>query len=552
MTKLHLETLLRPVRSWDRRQETDVLVIGAGIAGLSFALELPETARVVIVTKGHLGESNTWYAQGGLAAAVGPDDDPDLHFRDTIVAGAGLCDEAAVRTLVDGGPAAVAWLLENGTRFDAENDVLALGKEAAHSRNRVIHAGGDATGAEIERSLVAKLRARGTITILDNTTAIDLVTTDDGSCAGAIVVGNDSGEHVHFAAATTVLANGGVGQLWAVTSNPPGATGDGIAMALRAGVTIADLEFTQFHPTVLAATGIDPFLITEAIRGEGAYLRTADGDRFMLAVHEDAELAPRDVVARAIQHQITADGGRPVYLDLRHLDPAMVRRRFPTIADRLQHHGLSLTGDLIPVAPAAHYFMGGVVADTCGHTSMAGLLAIGEVSCTGVHGANRLASNSLLEGLVFGLRAAARVADEMPDRRVPVIKPQSDLPGMPATGRSIEDFRAIRTELQALMSAHVAVVRNRDGLEEVHVRIESLLPRLNALEPTFATELRNLVLLGLEVSRSALAREESRGAHYRSDFPATDTSLDHQHQRVVIVDEAAQRQFGPLREDCTR
>ncbi len=539
----YFELLIEPVRTWRRVQSADILVIGAGIAGLSFALSLPERLAVTVVTKGSLGESNTRYAQGGLAAAVGADDDPDLHFADTFAAGAGLCDEAAVRVLVDGGPEAVRWLIEHGTRFDIERDELALGKEAAHSRNRVLHAGGDATGAEIERSLVAQLRARPTVTILDHTTAHDLVTHGDGSCAGAIVVGNESSEPVFLAATTTVLANGGAGQLWAVTSNPPGATGDGIAMALRAGVAVADLEFTQFHPTVLTGAGLDPFLITEAIRGEGAHLLSADGERFMIDIHDLAELAPRDVVARAIQRQVTRDGGRPVSLDLRNLDPEMVLRRFPTIAARLEGEGLSLTSDLIPVAPAAHYFMGGVVADTAGKTSMDGLLAIGEVSCTGVHGANRLASNSLLEGLVFGLRAAAAISDGTAGK--PPVAASPDLPGM-AEPASLQAMRAARSQIQRVMSAHVAVVRNERGLRTTLDTLETLAERVSGIDAVSAIEIRNLLLLAREVTGSALARHESRGAHFRDDFPDRDATLEGHHQMTTLRHGHVERRFGPL------
>lgn len=541
-----LHALLEPARSWHRAETTDVLVIGAGIAGLSLTLCLPDHLRVIVVTKGSLGDSNTWYAQGGLAAAVGADDDPDLHFADTMAAGAGLCDEDAVRALVERGPAAVRWLIEHGTRFDVENDALALGREAAHSRHRVVHAGGDATGAEIERSLVARLRARQTVTILDHTTALDLVLDADGSCAGAIVVGNDSTERIYLAAATTVLANGGAGQLWAVTSNPPGATGDGIAMALRAGVAIADLEFTQFHPTVLTSDGFDPFLITEAIRGEGAHLLSADGTRFMLELHGLAELAPRDIVARAIQRQVAHENGRPVTLDLRHLDPKMVLQRFPTIAERLASYGLSLTTDLIPVAPAAHYFMGGIVADTHGRTSMDGLLAIGEVSCTGVHGANRLASNSLLEGLVFGLGAAEWIAAS--DRQNPQtrrISPQSalDIGSRPTT---IEEMRAVRADIQRLMSAQVAVARNEEGMRFTIGELTTIGERLTTMDAIAAIEVRNLCLLAREVTRSALAREESRGAHYRDDFPERDPALDRHHQVVRAAGTNVERRFGAL------
>ena len=539
-----LQVILEPIRSWHRTETPDVLVIGAGIAGLSLALCLPEHLRVIVVTKGSLGESNTWYAQGGLAAAVGADDDPDLHFKDTIAAGAGLCDKDAVRALVDGGPAAVQWLIKHGTRFDIENESLALGKEAAHSRNRVLHAGGDATGAEIERSLVAQLRIRPTVTILDHTTALDLVVDPDGTCCGAIVVENDSSETVFIAASITVLANGGAGQLWAVTSNPPGATGDGIAMALRAGVAVADLEFTQFHPTVLSGSGLDPFLITEAIRGEGAYLLSATGERFMIGNHELAELAPRDIVARAIQRQVTLDGGRPVSLDLRHLNPEMVLRRFPTITERLKHHGLALTTDLIPVAPAAHYIMGGIVADCQGRTSMDGLMAVGEVSCTGVHGANRLASNSLLEGLVFGLGAAEWIGSN--HNPTPPSLPCSDRPPVDADTTTLTSIRWTRSDIQRLMSAYVAVVRNEAGLRATIDDLKVIGERVISMDAIAAIEIRNLLLLALEVTRSALAREESRGGHFRDDFPEREPALDHQHQVVQALHSRVDRRFGPL------
>lgn len=528
-------------------QSTDVLIVGAGIAGLSIALRLPSSLRVMVVTKGALGESNTWYAQGGIAAAVGIDDDPALHLADTLVAGAELCDESATRTLVEGGPAAITWLLERGTQFDRDRRALALGKEAAHSRNRVLHAGGDATGAEIERSLVAQLRDRPGIAVLESSQALDLIVNADGTCAGAVIESAATQKRIPVMAQATILANGGAGRLWSVTSNPPGATGDGVAMAMRAGVDVADLEFTQFHPTVLAVPGADPFLITEAIRGEGAYLLDIHSERFMLQVHPLAELAPRDVVARAIQDQITRHSGQPVFLDLRHLDPNMVMRRFPTIADRLASHGLSLTDDLVPVAPAAHYFMGGIVADSTGHTSMPGLFAVGEVSCTGVHGANRLASNSLLEGLVFGLMTADHLGDTlMPD---PVDDSGQVLPNplSPIGAANPGAVSVAQAAIQKLMGEHVAVVRSRDGLEMTRSELARIAGHVTEWSGTDATQVRNMLTLAMAITDAALAREESRGGHYRSDFPETDPELDHQHQVISTNDGVITRRFGSLR-----
>ena len=380
--------------------------------------------RVALLTKGNMGESNTRWAQGGIAAAIGADDTVELHEQDTLYAGAGLSDPESVHELVNDGPEAVDWLLSLGTAFDRDDYTgeLELGREAAHSRRRVLHAGGDATGAEIERALVAAVRSRPNVEILESSFAIDAIV-DDGGCAG-VLVALKSHEIVAVHAQAVVLAAGGAGQLWATTSNPPAATADGIAIAMRAGAAVADLEFCQFHPTVLQLPGETPFLVSEAVRGEGAYLRNHAGERFMLAEHELAELAPRDVVARGIQKQMVADDADHVLLDLRHLDGTTMRRRFPTIARELDARGLDLATDLIPVAPAAHYFMGGVVADSQGVTSLPGLMAIGEAACTGVHGANRLASNSLLEGLVFGRKAAA-VAPHFAERHALRIETRS-------------------------------------------------------------------------------------------------------------------------------
>ncbi|HEX5498559.1 MAG TPA: FAD-binding protein, partial [Thermomicrobiales bacterium] len=373
------------------RRAYDIVVIGAGVAGLAFTLRLPPRLRVALLTKGALGESNTRYAQGGLSAAIGPDDSSALHVEDTLVAGAGLCDEAAVARLVAGAPEAVRWLIDIGAEFDAGPDGRPLlGREAAHSRRRVLHAGGDATGAEIERALVQRVREDPAIDVYPDAFAIDLaveLAVEGGRCHGVVVQLAPDAPPTLFEAPITTLAAGGAGQLWATTSNPPGATADGLAVALRAGAVVADAEFVQFHPTVLALPDSEPFLVSEAVRGEGAYLRGRDGERFMPGLHPLAELAPRDVVARGIQRQMALDGAPSVWLDLRHLEPAAMRARFPTISEQLARRGLDLATDLIPVAPAAHYFIGGVAASPEGVTSLPGLLALGEAACTGVHGA---------------------------------------------------------------------------------------------------------------------------------------------------------------------
>jgi L-aspartate oxidase len=510
----------------------DVVVIGAGVAGLAFTLRLPASWRVALLTKGHLGESNTRYAQGGRAAAVGGTDSPALHEIDPIAAGAGPCDVIAVHQLVEGGPDAVAWLLDVGTRFDrdATSGGLLLGREAAHSRRRVLHAGGDATGAEIERALVARVRSRSSVDLFEDAFALDLIV-EDGHVSGLVAEAAE-GDLMRLNAPYVVIAAGGAGQLWATTSNPAGATADGLAMALRAGVTVADLEFTQFHPTVLALPDGAPFLISEAVRGEGAYLRDKNGERFMPAQHPLAELAPRDVVARAIQRQMAIDGSDHVSLDLRHLDGETMRARFPTIAERLAERGLDLATDLIPVAPAAHYFMGGIVAGTSGETSLPGLLALGEASCTGVHGANRLASNSLLEGLVFGLAAADRLArqgrptgDRQEERKAESGGRQ------PISKASREAVTEARQQLQRTMSRHVAVVRDAEGLREAADDLRRVAKMLQA-QPGLNREVweaKNMVLAASAITVAATLREESRGAHFRADFPETDPEFNRCH-----------------------
>jgi L-aspartate oxidase len=532
-----------------QRASYDVIVVGAGVAGLAFTLSLPTELRVALLTKGALGESNTRYAQGGLSAAVGPDDSPELHAQDTLTAGAGLSDEEAVATLVAGAPEAVRWLTALGAAFDTGpgGEVL-LGREAAHSRRRVLHAGGDATGAEIERALVAGVREDVNVDVFAGAFVVDLVVVG-GRCRGIIAELEPNTGLTFLEAPVTVLAAGGAGHLWATTSNPLGATADGLAMALRAGAVVADTEFVQFHPTVLATPGATPFLVSEAVRGEGAYLRDAAGERFMLGNHLLAELAPRDVVARGIQQQMALDQRDHVDLDLRHLDPDEVRTRFPTITSELASRGLDLATDLIPVAPAAHYFIGGVVADTEGRTSLPGLLAFGEAASTGIHGANRLASNSLLEGLVFGMAGADRLAEEWPliAAEATSLPPVPD-PAPPVIGLG-GDVEALRRQLQRVMSRDVAVVRDAEGLARARSAIDAIAAEADArigapeTERREHWELRNLIDAARSVIDNAAFREESRGAHYRADFPAAKPELAGEH---TLRAEDGSLRFGKL------
>jgi len=539
------------------RLQFDVVVIGAGVAGLAFTLALPPERHVALLTKGILGESNTRYAQGGLSAAVGADDSPALHASDTLTAGANLSDPEAVDTLVAGAPEAVRWLTALGAHFDAgPAGEMLLGREAAHSRRRVLHAGGDATGAEIERALVARVREDRNVTLYPGAFAIDLVVAD-GRCRGVIAELAPDGPPTFLEAAVTVLAAGGAGHLWATTSNPAGATADGLAMALRAGATIADTEFVQFHPTVLAMPGSAPFLVSEAVRGEGAYLRDAAGHRFMVGVHPLAELAPRDVVARAIHNQMLRDGRDFVDLDLRHLDPEEMRARFPTITRELATRGLDLATDLIPVAPASHYFIGGVAATPEGAMSIPGLLAFGEVAATGIHGANRLASNSLLEGLVFGAAGAEKLTRDWPGVAEIATASPVNPPRVASDSLDAEAISSLRGDLQRTMSRNVGVVRSSVSLRSARREIDTIASALGNLPSggvatTDANvrrefwELRNLVDAARAVVDAAMFREESRGAHFRTDFPETDSALNGVH--TLLAGDGSIR-FGAIAEE---
>ncbi|GAC1355981.1 MAG: L-aspartate oxidase [Ktedonobacteraceae bacterium] len=535
------------VASGSSGEKFDVAIIGGGIAGLSVALRLPERMRVALFTKGQLGESNTRYAQGGLAVALGADDTPELHFQDTLAAGAGLCDEEAVRVLVEQAPDAVRWLINLGVQFDrahAESDAhvtpdgFLLGREGAHSRWRVLHAGGDATGAEIERILIANLRGRSAIVVYEEAFVRRLVV-EQGVCTAVEAIDRD-GQGFTVDAKATVLASGGAGGLWLHTSNPSGATADGLALAWDAGATLTDLEFMQFHPTVLVADGVS-HLISEAVRGEGAYLRNHAGERFMPRYSTQNELAPRDVVARAILSEMLAEQTDCEYLDLRHLSAEKMHARFPTISALCRTHRLDLASDLIPIAPAAHYCMGGVMVDTYGRTTVAGLYAVGEVAVTGVHGANRLASNSLLEGLVCGVRIADHLTVTQNDMFAS--KTTQHKQAIHAYNSVQEEIllsetanertpQAIRDELRQIMWQYVSLCRDEQGLLVARRKVRELRCSMvsTAAEPIQQwLETRNMLQVAELVIAAALQRRESRGSHWRLDYQETDAYLAKRH-----------------------
>jgi L-aspartate oxidase len=493
----------------------DYLIVGSGIAGLYAALLARRHGSVCVLTKGSIDECNTKYAQGGIAAAVGRDDDPELHLRDTIMAGAGLVDPGAARILVEAAADRIHDLVGFGVPFDSADGEVALGREAAHSRHRILHAGGDSTGAHIELSL-GGLARMSRITIKEYVQVEDIVV-DDGRAVAVQALDVRTGATERFDAAAIVLATGGCGQLFRVSTNPDVATGDGVALAYRAGAEIHDMEFIQFHPTALRLPGVPVFLISEAVRGEGAVLRNAAGERFMPRYSDQAELAPRDVVARAIVSEMAATGTGRVYLDITHLPAPRITARFPQIYRYCLDHGVDMTREPIPVSPAAHYTMGGVRTNTWGETTLPGLYACGEVACTGVHGANRLASNSLLETVVFAKRIVERTASG--DALTPEPTPGArDLPPWSACGspRSLPPHRA---SLQALMWDKVGIVRDGAGLRKATVQLAAWRAALPAAHDRPSHELANMLLAGRLVAGAALVREESRGAHYRTDFP---------------------------------
>ena len=497
--------------------ETDFLVVGAGVAGLRAAVELAPAGRVLVLAKKEVTESNTQLAQGGIAAALSDEDEISLHLQDTLNAGDGLCNPQAAQVLVEEAPERIEELIAWGTQFDREGTKLTFGREGAHSRNRILHAHGDSTGREILRALYAKAKTLAHISVREFEFSTDLEARDGR--VGGVTILDEQGQKRSIRASAVLLATGGMGQLYRNTTNPGVATGDGVAMAYRAGAEVTDLEFIQFHPTALYLKKAPRFLLSEALRGEGAHLRNMDLTRFMTKYHPMGELAPRDVVARAIMHELerTRSKDAVVYLDLTDLDAGHIQKRFPRIYATCMQYNIDITSELIPIRPAAHYAMGGVRTDLEGHTSLPGLYAAGEAAGTGVHGANRLASNSLLEGLVFGARAGKKMRDELKAHA----SKASDSPPAAAysNGPVPVPVEAAVGQIQDLMWSQAGIVRIGSGLRQAAKTLEELGGQLSHPRTRREYEARNLQIAGLLVARSALAREESRGAHYRLDYP---------------------------------
>lgn len=545
--------LLASAPGWARR--ADVVVVGSGIAGVTAALSthaaLPDS-NILLITKSVLDDGSTRWAQGGIAAALGPGDTPEQHLADTLAAGAGICDVNAVRALVTDGPHAVGRLMALGARFDSDaRGVLELTREGGHLRRRIAHAGGDATGAEVSRALLYALAEAGAgaddgvgIDVIEHAMSLDLLLAEDGSVAGLTlhVIGEGQQDGVGAAQApAVVLATGGMGQVYSATTNPPVSTGDGVALALRAGAEAADLEFVQFHPTVLwlgaGARGRQP-LISEAVRGEGAFLVDGSGRRFMTGRHPLADLAPRDVVAKAIMNVMAETGTDHVYLDGTHLGEDVWEHRFPTIRASCLAHGIDPVPQPIPVVPAAHYASGGVKTDLHGRTNIAGLYACGEAACTGVHGANRLASNSLLEGLVFAERIAADLATGLPPRQNPA--PDIRSHGLLDPGAT--------DQIQHLMTERAGVLRSGPGLLAAAETLRKIGDQQSSRPSLAAWEATNLHTLASALVASASIRTETRGSHWREDFPdASDAWIGH----LIVTLDVAKPSAGEARTDTS-
>jgi L-aspartate oxidase len=498
------------------QSQADFLVVGAGVAGLRAAIDLAAAGSVTVLAKREVSDSNTQWAQGGIAAALSDEDEISLHLQDTLQAGDGLCNPEAAKVLVEDAPARIEELIQWGTEFDRQGTKLTFGREGAHSRNRILHAHGDSTGREILRALYAKAQSLKNISVMEFEFSTDLIVEAGRVCGIHLITEN--GQTQQMSASAVLLATGGLGQLYRNTTNPGVATGDGVAMAFRAGAEVSDMEFIQFHPTALYLKKAPRFLLSEALRGEGAYLRNLEMDRFMSKYHPMAELAPRDVVARAIVHELEVSRTKDpvVYLDLTHLDADHVKARFPRIYATCLQYNIDITTELVPIRPAAHYAMGGIRSDLEGRSTLPSLYVAGEAAATGVHGANRLASNSLLEGLVFGARAGQVMRNELgkSSAAIRTVRP------LASNGPMDAPIEQVMGEIQDLMWRDVGIVRTGAALKGALDQLSQIYPRVAHPQTRRAFEARNIHLVGTLVARAALAREESRGAHYRLDFPA--------------------------------
>jgi len=518
-----MDILRRYLYAWSKSAvkvfDSDVLVLGSGIAGLYTAIKASEHLEVTVLTKRTIEQSNTEHAQGGIAVALAEADSPALHYEDTLRAGAGLCDPLAVRILVEKGPICVEELMDMGAQFDRHNGELALTREAAHSRRRILHALGDATGSEIERALVAKVKESPQVTALEGRFVIDLLEDHIGAIVGALVLNEETGELEGHLAKAVVLATGGLGQVYRFTTNPIVATADGMAVALRAGADLMDMEFVQFHPTALLIPKAPRFLISEAVRGEGAHLVNGAGQRFMETV-PGKELASRDIVARAIWHEMNQG---PVYLDFRPIGQKRILERFPTIYQTCLNYGVDVLNTPLPVAPAAHYMMGGIATNSEGETSLPHLYAAGECACNGVHGANRLASNSLLDGLVFGARIVEKIGHEIKERRptweaVHYPEGSSVTTGSNRLGKQL-DNQGLRNRIQDLMWNRVGILRDAAGLEKATELLLAWNRDDLSMQCVADFETANILSIGTAIAKAAKDRLESRGAHNRTDYP---------------------------------
>lgn len=535
-----------PSRMGHSPLQADFLVIGSGVAGLRAAIELSQKGRVLVLTKGHPLQSSSIHAQGGVAVAMSEEDDVSIHLTDTLKAGHGLCRKEAVRVLVEEGPERIQELIKWGAKFDKAGGKFAFAREAAHSRSRILRARGDATGNEMVRALIAQVNRQKDVQRVDHHFTVDLAI-DGGRCCGAVVLDETSGRQFVLPACAVVLSTGGAGQIFARTTNPPNATGDGIAMALRAGAVLQDMEFIQFHPTALYLPSSPPFLLSEAMRGEGGQLRNNKGEVFMHRYHPMGALAPRDIVSRAIWVEMAATKARHVYLDVTHLGADFVKRRFPTIYATCLRYDIDITEEWIPISPSAHYMMGGVWTDVNGATTVPGLFAAGEVACSGVHGANRLASNSLLEGLVFGARAAEAAVAFAGRHSVPSLS-SYEAAIRPGQFGTLEDAEKLRSSLRRTMWGQVGIIRSGESL----IRACAQLSRwAQVVSQPFANraalEVKNMVQVAQCVAEAALWRENSVGAHYRSDFPQAKRVGWQQHSRVSMVDGVSGRKVRKAR-----